>query len=179
MSMLGPIVACEPLADGTELQIVPIAKDHLEVFLKWLADPKVIRYLDTSFPLTMKVEEVWYEETATDQSKITWSIMLGGELVGTAGIHAIKPLTATGTTGLMIGAKEHWRKGIASRVMKARAKYAFQSRNMNALYTEICVANEGSRRAAESAGYVCYGLRPLGAYADGAFHDTWLGCLQR
>jgi RimJ/RimL family protein N-acetyltransferase len=144
-----------------------------------LNDPDVTRYLGSRFGLTETMEQKWFDGVCSDRSRVHWAIELGGRHIGAAGIEDIDWLTRTAVTGIMIGERDCWRKGIASMVMVRRAQYAFDELNLQALFTEIFVANEGSLRAAQKAGYREYGRRPFARYLDGAYQDAWLGVLPR
>lgn len=176
--MLGPVLHCGEVA-GEPLMLVPTHEGHLTNYVRWLNDPEVNRYLGRRFGLTAAMEQQWFEEVGKDSRRVHWAIELGGTHVGSTSVEDIDWLTRTGVTGIMIGERPVWGKGIASMVMRRRAEYAFDELNLQALYTEIFVGNEGSLRAAKKAGYQEYGRKPFARYLDGQYLDAWLGVLSR
>lgn len=179
--MLGPSVDCAHAVDGKALRLHPVQREHLPAFLVWMNDPGVTRNLMTTHGFCMENEVTWFEKMSPrdNRNHIVWAIMLGDELIGNAGIHGIEWERGVGTTGMLIGAKEYWGKGVATAVMRARAKYVFEQTRLAALYTVAFLRNEGSWKAATKAGYVQYGLNPRAAFHDGAWLDGWMGILTR
>lgn len=174
--MFGTFVDCNLEVEGKRLTLVPTTKNHLAKCQALVNDPDTSRYLASRFAYTDDQELEWFKQRADDPASVVWSIQLGEEHIGQADIHGIDPRNRTASTGIVID-KNYWGKGVATAVMKARALYAKNSLNLVALYTEICIANEGSWKAAQKAGYKQYGQKPFGAFVEGQYHDMWLGCL--
>jgi ribosomal-protein-alanine N-acetyltransferase len=176
--MLGPRIECGVI-EGEPLWLVPVMPEHLPGCVRWFSDPEVTRYLGTPWCINAAEEEKWYARASENRNAVYWAIELGGEHIGQTGIEDIQWMARTGVTGLLIGEKQHWGKGIATAVMKARAGWAFRELNLVALYTDISVRNPGSLGAARKCGYTEYGVRPFAAYRDGEYQDSWLGVLTR
>jgi RimJ/RimL family protein N-acetyltransferase len=176
--MLGPQLECGEIG-GQALRLVSTREEFLPLFIRWLGDPTVHRYLNLQFGLTMDMERKWFEGVSTDPDRVHWTIELAGEPIGVTGIEAIDWHARTATTGIAIGVPAQWGRGVAGAVLRRRSQYAFERLNLAALYTEVYAPNEASRRALESVGYVQYGLRPYARFQDGVYHDAWLGVLTR
>jgi RimJ/RimL family protein N-acetyltransferase len=176
--MLGPILECGEI-QGQPLRLIPSETAHLPTFVRWLNDPAITRYLASAFSFSQAMEEKWFEGTCTDPNRVHWAIQLGDTIIGATGVEDINWLHRTAVTGILIGEREHWGKGVASAVMARRSEYAFNRLNLVALYTEIYVENEYSLRAARKNGYVEYGRKPFARYQDGRYLDAWLGVLSR
>jgi len=176
--MLGPLLECGEIG-GQPLRLVSTREEFLPLFIRWLGDPQVHRYLNLQFGLTPEMEREWFSGVSKDPRCVHWTIELGGEPIGVTGIEGIDWQARTGSTGIAIGEPEHWGKGVARGVMRARAEYAFQRLNLVALYTEVYAPNEASRRALEAVGYVEYGRRPFARFQGGEYLDAWLGVLTR
>ena len=175
--MIGTFLDCG-LIENKPLRLVPTGPDHLANCINWLADPEINKYLITRFAITIDQEQSWFATKSKDPDSVIWSIELAGEHVGQTGIENINRIDRTGITGIFIG-KQWWRKGIATAVMRARAKYAFEELNFTALYTEVYQENEGSKKAAMKIGYKQYGVRPYAKYCQGRYLEAWLGYLDR
>jgi RimJ/RimL family protein N-acetyltransferase len=63
--------------------------------------------------------------------------------------------------------------------MRLRTRFAFEELNLHKLSTEVFAENVASRRALEKAGYRGIGLRREERWAEGAWHDMWLGEILR
>lgn len=176
--MLGPVLHCGEI-EGEALRLVPSQERHLPNYVRWLNDPDITRYLCLRFGMTESMEQKWFETMCTDRSRVHWAIELGDEHIGATGVEDIEWMARTAVTGILIGERAFWGKGVASLVMRRRADYAFNELNLQALYTEIFIGNDGSLRAAQKAGYREYGRKPFAKYVDGEYLEGWLGVLSR
>lgn len=148
-------------------------------FVTWFADMEVTRFLGRRFAVALYQEVDFMKRIGESKDDVWWMIDADGEAVGATGIHAIDWQSAHGTTGIVIGAKEKWRTGIASEAMALRTRYAFRELNLHKLMTEAYVDNAGSRRALEKTGYRTVGIRREHFFTRGRWHDLWLGELLR
>ena len=176
--MLGPMLDCGDV-EGERLRLVPTMERHLDACVRWLNDPAITRYLGGQFAMNDADEKEWYARASSDRGAVYWSIEVGDTHVGQTGIEDLNWIARTGVTGIVIGEPEFWRKGIATAVMRRRAAYAFDDLNLVALFTQIFLPNEPSRRAAVKAGYREYGRRPYARYQEGEYLEEWLGVLTR
>jgi RimJ/RimL family protein N-acetyltransferase len=106
---------------------------------------------------------------------VFWVIEADGTPIGATGIHAIDWINAHGTTGIVIGEKAHWGKGLATEAMRLRTRYAFRDLNLHKLMTEVFVDNVASRRALEKNGYRTIGISREHFFTRGQWHDVWHG----
>lgn len=163
-----------PLVRGKIVTLRPPTKDDLPHFIEWLADMDVTRYLGRRSPPSTESEEDWYKRMGEDEHHVVWVMEVGGKAVGVTGIHGIDWINSHATTGIMIGDKEHWRKGVASEAMALRTRYAFRELNLHKLKSSAFMKNEGSRRALQKAGYRQSGVQREEMFREGAWHDMWV-----
>jgi RimJ/RimL family protein N-acetyltransferase len=173
--VLGPII------EGERIRLEPPRPESLPTFARWFADTEVTRYLLYVFPFTLKAEEEWLEQTARDEHKVMWSILVreSGRLVGNTGIDQIDWRNRRATSGTVIGEKDAWGKGYATEAMALRTRYAFRTLGLEKIVTQVIAPNEASRRALERAGYRQCGLHRRHQLVDGRWHDAWLGEILR
>lgn len=160
----GPRVTLRPADDGDPPRFVP-----------WFADMEVTRYLGHRWGAALYQEIDFCKRVGESKNDVFWMIDADGETVGATGIHRIDWQSAHGTTGIIIGAKEKWRTGIASEAMGLRTRYAFRELNLHKLMTEAFVDNAASRRALEKNGYRTVGIHREHFFTHGRWHDVWLG----
>ncbi|HEY1074667.1 MAG TPA: GNAT family protein [Patescibacteria group bacterium] len=176
--MLGFPVPCGEI-EGISLVLVPTTREHAHYFVKWVNDPETPHYGGRIRGCTEEGEERWYDDKRQDDTFILWTIMLGEEPIGLSWVTGMDQRLRTGYTGIHIGRKDLWGKGIATKVMKARSTHLFLEHNFQALFSQIFMPNVGSRTAAERAGYVQWGIRPYAGYHNGTYLDLWEGVLTR
>lgn len=143
--------------------------------IDWLADLEVTRYLGRRSPPSLQEEQEWFKKVAEERTTVWWVIEVDGKAVGSTGIHEIDWVNAHGTTGIAIGDRSYWRRGVASETMALRTRYAFGELNLHKLKTEAFTENIASVRALQKTGYRQVGTLREERWSDGTWHDTWLG----
>jgi ribosomal-protein-alanine N-acetyltransferase len=173
--MLGPVI------EGERIRLEPPRTEYLPTYLRWLADMEVTRYLFHRFPPTLRGEEEWLEQTAKDEHRVLWAIVLkdSGKLIGNTSIEKISWRNRHAESGTLIGEKDEWGKGYATEAMGLRTRYAFGELGLEKMVTHVFGPNQASRRALERVGYRQCGLWRRHFLVDGQWHDAWLGEILR
>ena len=144
-------------------------------YQRWFEDPEVIYFTPRSSPLSDTEEEAWFNRVGEDPNAVQWVIEVNGEPVGFTGISGINWRHSNGETGLVIGVKSLWHKGIASEAMVLRTAFCFRELNLHKIRTRAFMENKASIRALEKAGYRQSGVLRHEFYRDGRWHDVWMG----
>jgi RimJ/RimL family protein N-acetyltransferase len=168
-----------PYLRGARVTLRPADDSDPPRFVPWFADLEVTRFLGRRSAVALYQEITFLKNIGEAADSVFWMIEADGETVGATGIHAIDWVNAHATTGIVIGAKEKWRTGIATEAMRLRTAYAFRELNLHKLMTEAFVENTGSRRALEKTGYRSVGVRREHFFTGGRWRDVWLGELLR
>jgi RimJ/RimL family protein N-acetyltransferase len=168
-----------PVLRGEHVTLRPAREDDAEHFVRWFSDMEVTRFLATRMAITLEQEKEFLKKIGESKNDVWWVIDAENKPIGAAGIHNINWLEANGTTGIVIGEKDCWRKGYATEAMRLRTRYAFRELNLHKLTTEVDVENEASRKALERNGYRTVGLRREQYFREGKWRDRWLGEILR
>lgn len=164
-----------PYLRGDRVTLRPADDADPPRFVPWFADMEVTKYLGRPSAVALYQEIDFFKRVGESKTDVFWMIEFDGEPVGATGIHAIDWRNAHGTTGIVIGARDKWRQGIASEAMRLRTRYAFRELNLRKLMTEVFVENAASKRALEKAGYRTVGIHRAHFFTRGRHHDVWLG----
>ncbi len=164
-----------PLLVGDRVTLRPADDSDPPRFVPWFADMEVTKFLGRGSAVALYQEVDFFKRAGEAKDSVMWVIEAGGETVGATGIHEIDWKNAHGTTGIVVGVKEQWGKGIASEAMRLRTRYAFRELNLRKLMTEVFSENAASRRALEKNGYRTVGVRRRHFFTRGRWHDLWLG----
>ncbi len=168
-----------PVLEGHHVTLRPADDSDPPRFLPWIADMEVTRFLGRRTGAALYQEVDFFKRVGEAKDTVLWIIEADGEAVGATGIHEIDWQNAHATTGILIGAKDKWGKGIASEAMRLRTRYAFRELNLHKLMTEVFVGNVASRRALEKNGYRTIGVRKDHFFISGTWHDMWIGEVTR
>jgi RimJ/RimL family protein N-acetyltransferase len=164
-----------PVLRGVKCTLRPPRKDELSIYQRWFEDPEVIYFTPRAGPFSDAEEEEWFDRVGKDPNAVQWVIEVDGKPVGFTGIGGINWRHSNGETGIAIGDKSLWRKGIASEAMMLRTAFCFRELNLHKIRTRAYLENEASKRALQKAGYRESGIQREEMYRDGRFRDIWMG----
>jgi RimJ/RimL family protein N-acetyltransferase len=164
-----------PVLRGEKCTLRPPRKEDLTTYQRWFEDTETLRFLPGVGPFSDAQEDEWFKRTGEDPNGVAWAIEVDSKAVGTTGIHGIDHRHGHGETGLVIGDKSMWRRGIASEAMSLRTAFCFRELNLHKIRTRAFMENEASIRALQKAGYRQSGVMRQEFYRDGRWHDVWMG----
>jgi len=164
-----------PVLRGSKCTLRPPRKEELSIYQRWFEDPEVIRFLPGIGPFSDSQEEEWFKRVSENPNEVAWAIEVDGRVVGTTGIHGIDWRNGHGETGIAIGDKSMWRKGIATEAMALRTAFCFRELNLHKIRCRAYMENEASKRALQKAGYRQSGIQREEMYREGGWHDIWTG----
>lgn len=163
-----------PVLKGEKVTLRPPDETDAARFIEWFADTEVTRYLGTTFPLSLQLEEETIKKLGEAKDTVWWVVEAEGRAIGGTGIHRIDWVNAHAITGTVIGDKIAWRKGYGSETMALRTEYAFRQLNLHKLKSSAFMDNAASRRALQKAGYRQVGVEREEMWRDGKWHDHWV-----
>lgn len=163
-----------PVLRGEKCTLRPPRKEELSVYQRWFEDVDVIRFMPGIGPYSDSQEEEWFKGVGESENGITWAIEVDGRPVGMTGIHGLDFRHGTGESGITIGDKSMWRKGVASEAMALRTRFAFRELNLHKVKSRAFMENEASKRALQKAGYRESGVLREEFFRDGRWHDVWM-----
>lgn len=146
-------------------------------YVAWLNDPDVGRFLESRFALHDKVATIEFVRSHLDSPD---SLFLGirchaiGRHVGNIKLAPINHVHGLAEVGIMIGAKDAWGRGIASRAIAIACSIAKFQLDLRKLSAGCYASNRGSERAFIRAGFVVEARRPQHFILDGRPEDLIL-----
>jgi ribosomal-protein-alanine N-acetyltransferase len=139
------------------------AVDASSTYLGWLSDPEVNANLEVRFSPPQTESSI--ASFIVDANLSSHTLMLGiflqknGAHIGNIKLGPIDWNHHVGDIGFLIGDKENWGQGYASRAIAMLAEYAFVKLGLAKLTAGCYAENEGSRRALLKAGFLEEGRR--------------------
>lgn len=170
--MFGKQMNCNSVEDRT-LILRPYGKEKLPRVTEWVNNPDTTRYLGSDFGYTPEQEEKWFDKIVEAKDQCQWGIFWDGRHVGNAGLMKIRSVDRNAIYGILIGERDCWGKGIGTIVAKAIAAYSFSALNLEHIYADVFLPNEGSKIALERAGFKECSRRPGAKFIDGAYCVNW------
>ena len=164
-----------PVLRGEKCTLRPPRLDEAPIYISWFADLEVIRYTLQVGPFSLWQEEDFLKRVAEDPNGISWVIEVDGRPVGFTGVAGINWRNGNGESGIVIGEKSVWRRGVATEAMALRTDYCFRELRLHKIRTRVYMENEASKRALMKNGYRETGIQREETFRDGRWHDIWCG----
>lgn len=165
--------------EGEKVRLVPLDKEkHLAKVMQWMNDSEVTEMLlSGDIPLTRLAEEDFFDRMCAPAGQHPADIIfavetLGGEHVGTCGMHQINYRHGTALTGTIIGDAAARGKGYGTDAARVRTRYAFEVLGLRMLISEAFVENAASLSMLARAGYREVARIPRRYWKRGAFRDV-------
>ena len=158
---------------GKSIYLSPVETEDVELYLAWLNDRQVTKFLTMRRPIARAAERKMLERIATNKTDIVLGIRLkeNDELIGGAGLHSINPIDRSATFGIFIGEKSKWSKGYGAEATRLMVGYGFNALNLNRIELDVMSYNPRGVRCYENVGFKKEGVMRQAVFNDGEYHD--------
>jgi diamine N-acetyltransferase len=161
---------------GESIRLRAPERSDIPLFVAWLNDPEVRQGLLLHLPLSLAVEEHWFENMlALPQYEHPLTIEVQQEdqwrAIGNCGYHNIDWRCNSAEVGIFIGDKSCWNKGYGTNAMRLLLHFGFKTLNLNRIALDVYETNPRAVRSYEKAGFVHEGRKRQGMYKDGRYID--------
>lgn len=159
---------------GEKIYLAPIDTDDIPLYLEWLNDQHVTRFLNIRYPLNREIEEEHLQRLIRDEKSMILGIRLKEQdkLIGNVGLHKIDEINRKAIFGIAIGDKTQWAKGYGTEATNLIVAHGFRTLNLNRIELEVFEFNERGIRCYESAGFVREGSLRQAVYRDGRYYNA-------
>ncbi|MCP4652335.1 MAG: GNAT family N-acetyltransferase [Candidatus Omnitrophica bacterium] len=141
----------------------------------WLNDQENTTYMGSGrFPVTEMALKKYVDDFSKNQNGILTGIFHKScdKHIGNITLQQIDWRNRNGEIGIIVGDKEQWGKGYATKAIRLIAAHAFNRLNLHKLCAGVIAGNEGSRKAFEKAGFQLEGTLRQSFYLN----DEYLDC---
>jgi RimJ/RimL family protein N-acetyltransferase len=158
---------------GKKVILRPLDKQtDLDRVYKWINDPDIRYFIIGIFPQTIKQEEDWLDSKGKDKNDVTLAIeTLGGEFIGTIGLHGIEWHGGVATTGALIGEKKFWNRGYGTDAKMILLNYAFNVLGLRKICSRVYSFNKRSLNYSLHCGYKIEGRLKRQFLKNGKYYD--------
>lgn len=149
----------------------PLAISQAEIFLRWINDYEVNRFLIIDGRgLTLEKEKEFIKKSSKDKNVLRWSIYTkDGTHIGSTGLHDIDRKNLKATWGIFIGEKSYWGQGLGTDVLKTVLKYCFKKLKLNRVELGVFSFNPRGIRCYEKCGFKKEGVKKQAIKKNGKF----------
>lgn len=178
----------EPELAGDTFILTPFAERHLQdpQYVSWLRDPAVVETLNLPRYLSGAVTQDEIRKYCRHQmaAETVWFYAIelaeGHGFVGTLKIGSINLYAGHADLGIMVGRRDLWGSGIASRTLSRVAEHLFSDLGLRRLTAGAMATNPAMIRVFEKLGFQREGtFREHDRIGDRYVDHIHLGCLRQ
>ena len=171
---------------GTRVELAPLDRKHIDVFLKWFNDPEITQYLLMYKPLTRDMEEEWFDNLKKRENDVFFSILIHEQndkktekIIGNCSIQNINSKNRACSCGIIIGEKEYQGKGYGTEAMEMLIEYGFNTLNVNRIELTVYEFNIRAYKSYLKVGFVEEGRKRQARYHNGKYYDEVIMAILR
>jgi RimJ/RimL family protein N-acetyltransferase len=165
----------EPLIHGRVTYLRAAERDDLPAFVRWINDRRTSRFLKARSPLSMPLEERFFERMVEEQGKEAWFFVIclldDDRPVGTISLFAVDSINGSAGLGVLIGDPNDTGRGYGVDGMAAILDFGFGNLRLERIWLDVYDFNERARRLYERLGFVFEGTFRRALFRDGRYHD--------
>lgn len=165
-----------PIVRGESVFLRPAERSDVPDFVRWLNDYDTSRHLTTRAPLSIPLEERWFEEMLARQGKEEYvfviCLLADGRSIGTTSLFAIDRLDGNAGFGIFIGEEASRGRGYGTDALAALCDFGFGELRLERIWLDVFTDNPRAIRSYEKAGFVAEGTLRHAFYRGGAFRDA-------
>jgi RimJ/RimL family protein N-acetyltransferase len=151
-------------------------RDDIPRFVGWLNDYRTSRTLALRAPLSIPLEEQWFERMMADQGKGGWFFvacrLADDRAIGTIGLMELDVLNGSAGLGLFVGDEADRGRGHGSDMLRAILGFGFGSLRLERIWLDVYDFNPGARRVYERVGFVHEGVLRHAVFREGRYVDV-------
>ncbi len=163
----------ESILEGEKVRLRPMQDRDMPLFVQWLQDAEVRRWLASiTEPPTLEEQFDWYEGRRSDPDSVLWSIeTLDGRLVGSVELRLAQHAQRA-ELGIAIQDKTMWSQGLGTDTVRLVMEYGFEDLELHRIELMTDEENVRGRRCYEKCGFIEEGFLREHRLIDGKFGNT-------
>jgi RimJ/RimL family protein N-acetyltransferase len=159
--------------EGKEIALIAKNSTLVSLYCKWIDDPICRKYAPFIIPRTVEDIKKFLEPQMGVKKLIEFDIYHKGEgkVIGFIGVKEINWFHRFAEIFYLIGERDFWHRGLATKAVILVLNYAFKELNLHKIYAQVMDPNIASIRVLDKCGFTLEGTFKEGYYIDGKYHD--------
>lgn len=157
--------------------------DSITEYLEWLQDSSTTKYLEVRLDPPQTEDDLWASIHGEHISQD--SMLFGifhenqGRLIGTVRLSSVSQFHERAEIGILVGAKDTRRTGVASAAITEVTKYALGDLSLQTIYAGYYSGHSASRELFAKLGFKVVAVIPhYFRLEDGSYQDREIVCLR-
>lgn len=172
-----------PILRGQSVWLRAPERTDIPLFVAWLNDARVLRFLAARAPLSAAAEERWFDDMLQRQGKDLYSFVIcrleDGRAIGTTALMDVDRDNGRAGFGIFIGEPDLWGRGYGTDALNAIVDFGFGELRLERIWLDCYAFNARGRRSYEKAGFKVEGTLRRAVYHRGEYQDVWVMALLR
>lgn len=156
----------------TDIELIPLAEEHLETVRNWRNSPEVSAFMYTDTTITAEQQQRWFEGVKSSQSSRYWIISYEQKLLGLVSLTDISKVFDSCSWAFYLGDTSLRGAGIGAKVEYNVLRFVFEELKLNKLKCEVFVFNEQVIKMHERFGFRREGYYREHCLKNGKYHDV-------
>lgn len=165
----------EPVIGAGLVFLRPAERDDIPRFVEWLSDARTTRTLATVGPLSIALEERWFDRLLDRQGRDLWHFVIcrvaDARPIGGCDLHDLDLVNGNAGLGIMVGEPSDTGRGYGSDALRALLAFGFGRLRLERIWLDVDADNERARRVYTRVGFVEEGTLRHAMFRDGDYHD--------
>ena len=161
---------------GRLVYLRPAERSDLPSFVEWLSDAGTTGNLTMRAPLSMPLEERWFEGMVERQGRDGYHFVIcllaDGRAIGVASLFELDAVNGQAGFGIFIGDEAMRGRGYGTDALDAIVDFGFGELRLERIWLDVFTDNGRAMRSYEKAGFVLEGTQRRAFYRRGAYRDT-------
>jgi diamine N-acetyltransferase len=178
-----PVLPQTPIVRGEKVYLRAGERSDIANFVRWLSDGETASFLSMRAPMSVAMEEKWFDDMVAHQGKETYHfvicVLADDRPVGTISLFDIDYVNGNAGIGISIGEKDLWGQGLGTDAMFALMDFGFGQLPLERLWLEVYDYNSRARRSYDKCGFVLEGVERHAVFKHGRYVDVELMSILR
>ena len=166
-----------PIIAHGSVYLRPAERDDVPMFVGWFNDYSMSRTLGIRAPMSLAMEEQWFERAVADQGKTGYHfvacLIADDRPIGTIGLFELDLNNGSAGLGISIGAAADRGRGHGSDMLWALLNFSFGHLRLERVWLDVYDFNPSARRVYGRVGFVDEGVSRHAIFREGAYHDLY------
>ena len=166
----------EPMIAHGSVYLRAAERDDIPRFVSWMNDWRTSRTLLLRSPLSIPLEEAWFDRMVADQGKGAYffvaCLLEDDRPIGTIGLFDLDLVDGSAGLGISVGDPADRGRGHGTDMMEALVTWAFRTLRLERIWLDVYDINPGAKRVYERVGFVHEGILRHAVFREGRFVDV-------
>jgi RimJ/RimL family protein N-acetyltransferase len=166
----------EPVIAHGSVYLRAAERDDIPRFVAWFNDYRTSRTLGLRAPMSIPMEEAWFEGMVAAQGKTGYlfsaCLIADDRLIGNVGLFDLDLVNGNAGLGIMIGEPADRGRGHGTDMLEAIVDFGFASLRLERIWLDVYDFNPGARRVYERVGFEHEGVLRHAIFREGRFRDV-------